>query len=246
MKPFRLGARPILQATLAVLAVGALMAIGFAIGSFVRIGGSSLWIPVIAALGASFLTGVAGFGLELVRDTLDVEHHEMRRRRDAYVEFLVAAAGQIAMLSSIREIRKLGTGALRFTTLIKDPIAFLKEYNAEAMVLFNAWAKVWLDGSQQAIEGANRFVDAAIPATEAASAPGKARPAFLARILGEAWTTEQQKEYADALRALGKLRIEFAKVARKELGGLEIDLLVGLPKNDAESEDAARSDAKSK
>ncbi len=61
------------------------------------------------------------------------------------------------------------------------------------MVLFNAWTKVWLDGSQQAIEASNRFVDAAIPATEAASAP------------------EQQTEYAEALKALGRLRIDFAK-----------------------------------
>jgi hypothetical protein len=147
------------------------------------------------------------------------------------------------MLASLREIRKLGTGAFRFTTLIKDPIAFLKECNSEAMVLFNAWTKVWLEGSQPAIEVSNRFVDAAIPATEAASAPGKARPAFLTRLLGEAWTAEQQKEYSEALTALGRLRIEFAKVARNELGGHEIDLLVGLPKTDGQREGPARSDA---
>ena len=58
------------------------------------------------------------------------------------------------MLSSVREIRKLGTGEFRFTTLFKDPIAFLNEYNREATMLFNAWTKVWLNGSQEAIEAA--------------------------------------------------------------------------------------------
>ncbi len=230
---FQWRARAVLQVALAALVVGALVGIGFAIGSFVRIGGNSLWIPVIAALGASFLTGVAGFGLELIRDALGVEHEQVRRRREAYVEFLIAAASQLAMLSTLREMRKLATGAFRFNELIKDPIAFLREYNREAMVLFEAWTKVWLSGSQEAIEAANRFVDATVPATEAASATGKARHVILSRLLGEGWTEQQQKDYADALRNIGRLRIEFAKVARRELGETEIDILVGLPKIDA-------------
>jgi hypothetical protein len=45
------------------------------------------------------------------------------------------------------------------------------------------------------------------------------------------------------LSALGRLRIEFAKVARKELGQMEIDLLVGLPKRDVASKPSARPDA---
>jgi len=243
MKFSRLRARTVLRVALAVLVVGALVGIGFAIGSFARIGSNSLWIPVIAALGASFLTGVAGFGLELIRDALGKEHDEWRRRRDAYVAFLIAAASMLAMLSSLREIRKLATGAFRFTNFIKDPIAFLRDYNREVIVLFDAWTKVWLDGSQEAIEMANRFVDAAIPATEAASAAGKARPLILTRLLGEAWTTEQDKEHGEALSALGRLRIDFAKVARKELGQMEIDLLVGLPKRDVASKPSARPDA---
>ena len=183
---------------------------------------------VAAALGASLLTGIFGFGGEALRDRRSGATEAERRRRDAYVEFLIAAAGQIAMLSTVREIRKIGTG-LRPAVTIDDPVAFLEKFNRESLILFAAWARVWLYGSQDAITISNRFVDAVIPAAGAATAAGKARPLVLSRFIGEAWTKEQDKEFADAVQNLGRIRIEFAKAARRELREADVEILAGLP-----------------
>ena len=96
-----------------LLTVGAaaLLALGFAAGALVHVGVNSLWIPVVAALGASLLTGIFGFGGEALRDRRSGAIDAERRRRDACVEFLIAANGQIAMVSTIRELRRLGTQA---------------------------------------------------------------------------------------------------------------------------------------
>jgi hypothetical protein len=145
------------------------------------------------------------------------------------VEFLIAANGQIAMLTTVRELRKLGTG-LKPVVTIDDPVAFLQQFNRESMLVFAAWTRVWLHGSQDAITIANRFVDAVIPAAGAATAAGKARPLLVSRFLGEAWTKEQDKEFHDAVQVLGLTRIEFAKAARKELREADVEILAGIPK----------------
>jgi len=209
----------------------ALLVLGFAAGSLVHVGVNSLWIPVIAALGASLLTGLVAFGSEAIRDWRSQASDADRRRRDAYVEFLIAAAGQIALVSMVREIRKMGTG-LKPAVTIEDPIAFLEKFNRESIALFAAWTRVWLHGSQEAITIANRFVDAVIPAAGSATAEGKARPSWLSRLRGEAWTPEQDKAFHDAVQKLGLIRIEFAKAARKELREADVEMLAGIPKAD--------------
>lgn len=216
-----------------LVSVGAagLLVLGFAAGSLVHVSLNSLWIPVVAALGASLLTGIFGFGGEALRDRRSGALDAERRRREAYIEFLIAANGQIAMVSTIRELRKMGTG-LKPAVTIDDPVAFLQQFNRESIVLFAAWTRVWLHGSQVAITISNRFVDAVIPAAGAATAQGKARPLVLSRLLGEAWTKEQEKEFADAVRNLGLIRIEFAKAARTELREADVEMLAGIPQAD--------------
>ena len=49
---------------LVALVAAALLGLGFAVGALVHVSTNSLWIPVIAALGASLLTAIAGFGIE--------------------------------------------------------------------------------------------------------------------------------------------------------------------------------------
>jgi hypothetical protein len=214
-----------------IVGAAALLVLGFAAGALVHVGVNSLWIPVIAALGASLLTGLVAFGSEAIRDWRSQASEAERRRRDAYVEFLIAASGQIALVSMVREIRKMGTG-LKPAVTIEDPIAFLEKFNRESIVLFAAWTRVWLHGSQEAITIANRFVDAVTPAAGSATAQGKARPWWLSRIRGEAWTPEQDKEFHAAVQVLGLTRIEFARVARKELRESDVEMLAGIPKAD--------------
>jgi hypothetical protein len=212
---------------LVVLVAAALIGLSFVVGTLVHVSSNSLWIPVIAALGASLLTAIAGFGIEAIRDAKAGIKEAQQRRRDAYVQFMIAAANHILLVSSLREIRKVGT-AISLAGLTRDPVAFLREYTRELTPLNAAWTQVWLCGSQEAIAISNRFINATIPASGAATAPGKARPVVLSRFIGEEWTKEQIQEFGEAVQALGLARIEFAEVARRELGEFDVKMLAGI------------------
>jgi hypothetical protein len=187
---------------LIALVAAALLGLGFTVGALVHVSSNSLWIPVIAALGASLLTATAGFGIEAFRDAKAASQEAQHRRR--------------------------GSG-ITLAGITRDPVAFLQQITREITPLNAAWTKVWLYGSQEAIEIANRFINASIPATSAATAQGKARPALLSRLVGEEWTKEQVKEFGEAGQVLGLARIEFAKVARKELDEADVVILAGIP-----------------
>jgi len=193
---------------------------------------NAAWIPVIAALGASLLTTVAVFGVELLR-----EYHAKRsaagdHRRNAYARFLDASATFINRASEAHEIRRIATGAMAPAS-IKNGVDFLQKFNRELDPLMHAWSAVWLSGSSDAIKAANKLIDATTPTMRAASAQGKAVPALVARIVGEKWTEQQERDFLEALRKIGVLRKEFADVARHEIGEPIADLFGGIERTDA-------------
>ncbi len=143
----------VLVALVALVFIG----LGFVVGALVHVSSNSLWIPVIAALGASLLTAIAGFGIEALRDARTGAQESVRRRREAYVQFLIASAHHILLLTSLREIRRIASGTgFTIPGLTRDPVAFLQEYTRELEPLNAAWTQVWLYGSQEAIEVSNR------------------------------------------------------------------------------------------
>ena len=209
------------------LLVGALLLLGFVVGALVREPQNSLWIPVVAALGASALTTLAAFGVEAYRQQVSAATGRSERRRLAYNGFLVRSAEHISMLQQLRELRRLGTQPRLKINL--DAVQTLREYMRELLPMFEAWTQVWMVGSQAAIEASNRFIDDTIPTTAAATTKGSARPAVVSWILGEAWTSDQENELKEQLRTLGRQRIQFARLAREELGEDAADILAGIP-----------------
>ncbi len=211
-----------LWATLFVLVA----AVGVAAGALTHVPVNSLWAPVIAALGAAALTAVAAIGVELVREDHAARGRERTERRDAYARFLKATASFITLATTIREIRKLSTGpaaAIR----ISDPLGFMVGFNRDLAPMWDAWSEVWLHGSQEAVTAANRVIDSTQPVIGLANVKGEGRSPFAAAFLGETWTTEQEAAFGHGLTAVGKARLQFAAVARKELGADVVDLVAG-------------------
>jgi hypothetical protein len=193
---------------------------------------NAVWIPVIAALGASLLTTVAVFGVELLREQDAKRSAVGDHRRNAYARFLDASATFMSRASEAHEIRRIATGAMAPAS-IDNGVEFLQKFNRELDPLMHAWSAVWLSGSSEAIKAANKLIDATTPTMRAASAQGKAVPALVARIVGEKWTEQQERDFLQALRNLGLLRREFANVARREIGEPIADLFAGIEPTDA-------------
>lgn len=217
-----------LWATLIVLVA----AVGVAAGSLTHVPVNSLWVPVIAALGAAGLTAVAAIGVELVREDHAAKGQERTERREAYIRLLKAAALFITLATTIREIRKLSTGPGAMVR-ISDPLGFMVGINRDLAPMWDAWSEVWLHGSQEAVTAANRVIDSTQPVIGLANVKGEGRSPFTAAFLGEKWTADQEKAFTRGLAGVGKARLEFAAVARKELGAGVADLVAGTSQDDS-------------
>ena len=209
-----------------LLAVAPIAAVGFAAGFLVHVPVNSLWIPVIAALGASFLTALAGIGVEYVRERSAAHAQEKLQRRDAYERLLMASAQFIELASTIRVLRGLTSG-ITPSVRVSDSMSLLDRFVRETHPLRDAWSQVWFYGSREAIMAANQLITTTTPAITLATAGGKGRSPLLALIAGEKWTSEQDKEFGQALQKVGLARMRFGEAARRELGAATVDLLLG-------------------
>jgi hypothetical protein len=214
---------PALRVVIVALAVVVLVAAGFLAGQ-AQI--NPIWVPVVAALGASFLTAIAAIGVEPVRRHYEEQGQLKRERLEAYAQMISASAGFITVATTVREARKLSTGP-RAAVRIDNALGFMKDFNADVAPVWNAWSAVWLHGSQEAIEAANRLVDAMQPVIGLANVKGAARSGLLNLVLGEKWTDDQEKSFHEALAKIGKARIAFTAVSRRETGRDIVNLLAG-------------------
>lgn len=70
----------------------------------------AIWIPVIAALGDSLLTGSVAFGLDFIRRQSERKAQWGLERRDAYAHFLSAAANLMFAAGGLRLTLQLRSG----------------------------------------------------------------------------------------------------------------------------------------
>ncbi len=182
-----------------------------------------LWVPILAAVGASLLTGLLGLGTILLQERLrqaDALRHERRR---AYSR-LLAVTGVIAHTShalhlAVKVRSGIGEGldvALHLRKPI-DPLDLDARLREDMVPLYEAWSDVWTVGTQEAVTAANRAVELAGEVIERATREGAARTRVGARSLGEKWTPEQLDEWDESINRLGEARQAVAGVARREV-----------------------------
>lgn len=185
---------------------------------------SDLWIPVIAALGSSALTGLVVVGLEWWRSSREGRAARAERRGRAYTR-LLAQSGVIAHTASGLHVAMEARSGLRegLNVMLRlqkpsDPLDLIDRLRVDIQPLYEAWSEVWAVGSKEAISEANDLVARCGAVMGAATQQGKARPEFLRMISGEKWTQAQLDQWQEELRGLAEARRRLGITARREAG----------------------------
>lgn len=185
---------------------------------------SDLWVPVIAALGASFLTGVFTSGLEVWRSRQASKGARSERRVRAY-SLLLARAGIIAHVAGGLHVAMEARSGLREginTTLGNhkplDPLELITLQRTDLEPLYEAWSEVWTWGSKEAIAAANNVAEACGAVMGAATQRGEAGSVLQRFILGEKWAPAQLEQWQKEIQKLAEARRLFAMIARREAG----------------------------
>jgi len=185
---------------------------------------SDLWIPVIAALGSSLLTGFAAFGLAWWQAKSTEKAARAERQSRAYALLLTRSliiahlASDLHIMMETRSGLKEGLDVtLRFKKML-DPLELADRLRAEQQPLYEAWSEVWVVGSKAAIPIANDLITHCANIIGAATQRGKARPLWLRGITGEKWTKQQLDQWQEELRNLAETRRKLGIIARQEAG----------------------------
>lgn len=198
---------------------------------------------MVAALGASFLTAAASFGVIMVKDRLEQHAARQALRAHAYAALITAAldvalrAGTLNVTAQIRSGLKEGLNVTLFYRKPLDPMQLHDWMNQAYRPLFTAQYDIWLKGTATIVPFANLVVDAARDVVTAAL--GFQAPTGPAALRPMSWSDEQRDNLNARVVTLGKRSKEFAEKAREELGEEYAKLLADsehLPKTEVSSD----------
>ena len=187
---------------------------------------------LIAALGASALTGFFGFGHSWLQGRREAKTARWQSRRSAYSRLLAATAMVVHDADTLHLMMQSRSGigegvdvVLHYRRTIE--VVDLHELVHPTMTaLHGAWADVWTVGTPQAVHLANVAVDACTEAMRAATESGQGRSDLSTRLRGVKWTDQQLASWRAAQHALALARAKFANLAREELEVEVTDLLL--------------------
>jgi len=191
---------------------------------------SDIWVPVVAALGASLLTGLVAFGMEWWRSRKVGKSGLADRRSRAYSTLLTRSTTVMQLATNLHVAMELRSGlreGINVTAGIRkalDPLELADRLNTEMQPLYEAWSEVWVVGSKEAIAEVNDLIARCGAVMGAATQRGKARPLWLVAITGEKWTQAQLDEWQEEMRGLAEARRILGVIARKETGVEMVDL----------------------
>lgn len=191
---------------------------------------SDLWIPVIAALGSSALTGLVAFGLDWWRSYRAGKSALSERRSRAYSTLLTRSTIIAHLASDLHVVMEARSGlreGLNVTMRIQkalDPLELSDRLRAEIQPLYEAWSEVWVVGSKAAIPEANDLVARCGAVVSTATQRGKAIPLWLRGIIGEKWTQQQLDQWQEEQHDLAEARRKLAVIAWREVGVEVADL----------------------
>ena len=184
----------------------------------------SQWAPVVAALGASALTGVFGFGgltwQQRRRDRSEAAmmkaaaYHEMIARSLSFLIRARVLRTTMQARSGISEGIDLLTGARKPL----DPMELNDWLARDFDPINNAWTMVEIRGSEEAIGVASQLILACGDLVGLATEMGEAHGRVASAVKGLKWTPEQEAALTEATARVGQERTAFIKIARRELG----------------------------
>lgn len=185
---------------------------------------SVVWAPVVAALGAAFLTGLVAFGLDW-RRARHAKREAILAAQQAAYGGLLSISGLIThtagMLHVVVETRSGLREGLDVATRVRkpvDPIHLLDMLRRDLEPLYEAWSSVWLVGSQQAVQVSNAVVERSARVIGAATSRSPSTSRLRRFIVGERWTKAEMDAFQADVEELAKARRRLAQLARKEFG----------------------------
>jgi hypothetical protein len=168
----------------------------------------TIWAPVVAALGASLLTGGFTWGASWWAERRRDRAAERREKSTAYHQFISCSltfSGRMEALRNVMESRSGLKEGIDGTCSPRRPLDDIDVYEwleKDFVPINNAWSKIQMIGSSEAVDEATQLLNACAELLKVATTPGEAQ--------------------RQALQAAGRQVIDareaFIKVARKELG----------------------------
>jgi hypothetical protein len=191
-----------------------------------------VWAPVIPALGASFLIVLGTWGLNQFQHRQAKGAAERQEQHGAYQEVLNRSRTIATRARTLGDAMRFRSGLneslsvlLRLRRVL-DSLELYDWMDKDLRPLGDAWLRVWVVGTQQAIDAADRVVIACFDMISAATAhPDRSLIARAYRALaGEVWTQKQLANFDDARDRLDKEQAAFVKIIRKEMGKEAVEL----------------------
>ncbi|MDM8083322.1 hypothetical protein QUV83_00900 [Cellulomonas cellasea] len=183
----------------------------------------SLWVPVVAALGASLLTTLGAWGLETQRRRAAARSQSVEVRRAAYVAFVEAAHGVLMLGQTLRALLQVQSGfAVSAAELLRirrplDPHEIAWRMSDQVRPVLDAQAGVIACGTPEAARATREVVTTASAYLQAATAmTGTQRR--LSGVVPWRATAGQEAELAAHLDRAGQAVRVFTTIMRVDLG----------------------------
>ena len=184
-------------------------------------------MPIIAALGASLLTGLSSLGVIQWQQRRQERNSDHADRFAAYTDLLARSSNFVNRAQAMRQaiVHRTGlTEGVEVTLRNRKPIDTMQLYDwmhEDFDALVNGWTKVWCLGSQQAIDAADALVEACRDVQATVSYEAKEQPygrRLKSIVVGVRWTEDEEAEFQAALRRSAEQRAVFVQLLRRELG----------------------------
>jgi hypothetical protein len=190
----------------------------------------NIWVPVIAALGASALTVFGSFWLGEHQNRLRKRADQLKERSVAYGVLLARSYDLIMRVGVTDSVVSLSSSPaesieLTFRSKPLDLFDFFDWMDKSFQPLNDAWSRVWAVGSQDAINAANLLFKASTDLMSKSMSSDLNVGWLRTAINGSPWTEEQRAALAEAARAVARARVTFAAIMREETARESVKLV---------------------
>lgn len=185
---------------------------------------NNYWIPVIAALGASALTGLVALGLDALRARRRDREKLNERRVHAYSEIISHASSFALAAGAMHLTAQVRSGFVEGLDIVlrhRKPIEPLDLHDwlmKELGPMLDAMAEIWVVGTPEAVVAANELMKKCNNVLELGANRGASGSSLVRFLVGEKWTSVQADSFQEAIDEMSEARKRLAEVARVENG----------------------------
>jgi hypothetical protein len=184
----------------------------------------SIWAPVVAAIGASGLTGLSGFGTIWWQQRRLDRREAQAKKEQAYSQLIAHSLSFTIRAGALRNAMQMRSGlgegldVVTGTRKPLDPLEFHDWFAQGTGPINEAWSTIEVIGTPDAVRAATALVDACADLVGIATRPGEARGKVATVVKGLAWTPAQQNALDEATKRVMKERSAFIRICRLEMG----------------------------